>query len=184
MSFKSVFVTHCTDRKYDRYLEMQQQKPFISIASAVVDRDYGALIRGTTKDSWKEVPTVLLPGNDASRFKVVQFQVLALLCTYVEDDQFPALCNRLAAHLEGLGMPDAAVSCYMCCANIEKVLSALSKHFDCRMQVVGYWLNSIQGPEDTHRVQSFVERTLVLLHTKGLQRCYCRILCDILTTVL
>ena len=50
------------------------------------------------------VPTVLLPGNDASRFKVVQFQVLALLCTYVEDDQFPALCNRLAAHLEGLGV--------------------------------------------------------------------------------
>ena len=120
-----------------RYLEQQQHKPFSSIASAVVDRDYDAIIRGSTADSWMEV--------------------LALLCTYVPDEnqQFTTLCNALATHMENLGLITAAVSCYMCCGNVDKV--------------VQFWTQTIEGEDsgEALRVQSFVERTIVFLKARA-----------------
>ena len=39
--------------------------------------------------------------------------------------------------------------------------------------MVNYWVNSISAPDDTLSVQSFVERTLVLLHTTGALCSWC-----------
>jgi len=87
----------------------------------------------------------LVRGATAENWK----EVMALLCTYAGGDEFAPLCNELGMRLEGFQLTSPAVVCYMCAGNVDKVVEA--------------WASLDVSVDDKARLQSFVERTVVLL---------------------
>ena len=90
---------------------------------------------------------------DLSKWK----EALAILSTYGKSEEFPAMCEALAARLEAEANDIASATlCYMCAANVTRTVS--------------FWVdeltatNTAKGHVDTIALQEFVEKVVVYTH--------------------
>ncbi|KAJ2384935.1 protein transport protein S31, partial [Coemansia sp. RSA 2559] len=83
------------------FAKRAQQAPYIRLLHGIVTNDLSDIARNAELGEWDEV--------------------LALLCTYAQGDQFSALCEVLGRRLEGAKQMDNAVLCYLASGNLDKV---------------------------------------------------------------
>lgn len=70
------------------------RRPFLNVVNAIIKSELGALVEASDLSQWQET--------------------LAILSTYAKQDELPALCEALAARLEGeVGDRKSANLCYM-----------------------------------------------------------------------
>ncbi|KAJ1425674.1 hypothetical protein B484DRAFT_451002 [Ochromonadaceae sp. CCMP2298] len=115
----------------------RHQRPFLNVLHAVIKSELMGYVLVSDLLRWRET--------------------LALLSTYGKSDEFPALCEALAARLEEeLRDTASATLCYMCAANV--------------LRAVGFWTAELQaanealGRTDTAALQSYVEKVVVFTH--------------------
>ncbi|KAJ1728453.1 protein transport protein S31, partial [Coemansia sp. Benny D160-2] len=83
------------------FAKRAQQAPYIRLLHGIVTNDLSDIARNAKLDEWDEV--------------------LALLCTYAQGDQFSSLCEVLGRRLEETQQMDNAVLCYLASGNLDKV---------------------------------------------------------------
>eukprot|EP00602_Paraphysomonas_sp_CaronLab_P004721 CAMPEP_0185020746 /NCGR_PEP_ID=MMETSP1103-20130426/3384_1 /TAXON_ID=36769 /ORGANISM="Paraphysomonas bandaiensis, Strain Caron Lab Isolate" /LENGTH=1052 /DNA_ID=CAMNT_0027551833 /DNA_START=113 /DNA_END=3271 /DNA_ORIENTATION=+ len=112
----------------------RKRKPFLNILQAVIKNELMDLVMSADLSRWKET--------------------LAILSTYGKSDEFPAMCESLAARLETEVQDIASATlCYMCATNVSRT--------------VGFWVdelraaNAAKGHVDTMALQEFVEKVIV-----------------------
>ncbi|KAJ2547933.1 protein transport protein S31, partial [Coemansia sp. RSA 1933] len=91
------------------FAKRAQQAPYIRLLHGIVTNDLSDIARNAALDEWDEV--------------------LALLCTYAQGDQFSALCEVLGRRLEETASQmDNAVLCYLASGNLDKVAAIWIAH--------------------------------------------------------
>ncbi|KAJ1769853.1 protein transport protein S31 [Coemansia sp. RSA 1843] len=90
------------------FAKRAQQAPYIRLLHGIVTNDLSDIARNAELGEWDEV--------------------LALLCTYAQGDQFSALCEVLGRRLEGAKQMDNAVLCYLASGNLDKVAAIWISH--------------------------------------------------------
>ncbi|KAJ1801516.1 protein transport protein S31, partial [Coemansia sp. RSA 2399] len=90
------------------FAKRAQQAPYIRLLHGIVTSDLSDIARNAELGEWDEV--------------------LALLCTYAQGDQFSALCEVLGRRLEGAKQMDNAVLCYLASGNLDKVAAMWISH--------------------------------------------------------
>lgn len=120
------------------FFEQQRHKhPFLNVLHAVIKSELMNYVKQSDLSRWKET--------------------LALLSTYGKSDEFPLLCEALAARLElELGDVSSATLCFMCAANVHRTVS--------------FWIQELQeantahGQIDTLALLNFVEKVTIFTH--------------------
>ncbi|CAM9628396.1 unnamed protein product, partial [Phaeothamnion confervicola] len=80
-----------------------KRRPFLSIVSAIIKSELGRLVQSSDLRQWPET--------------------LAIVSTYAQNAEFPALCEALGARLEAeAGDTTSANLCYMCAVNVGKTV--------------------------------------------------------------
>jgi protein transport protein SEC31 len=120
------------------FAKQKYRFPFLSILHAIIKTELIDLVAQSNLKDWQET--------------------LALLSTYGKIDEFPVICEALAARLENeIGNHDAANLCYMCASNI--------------LKTIAYWTsqlkdsNALLGRIDTAALQEYVEKVMVFSST-------------------
>jgi len=115
----------------------RHEHPFLNVLHAVIRNELMNYVLSSELPRWKET--------------------LALLSTYGKSEEFPALCEALAARLESeLNDSSSATLCYMCAANVART--------------VGFWTaelnaaNEALGQTDTIALQNYIEKVVVFTH--------------------
>jgi protein transport protein SEC31 len=108
--------------------------PFVSILQSVIKNSLMDMVLRSDLTKWKET--------------------LAVLSTYGKSEEFPALCEALAARLESeLFDKKSATLCYMCAANIARVVSFWVEELKA--------VNIAAGTIDRIALQQFVEKVVI-----------------------
>jgi protein transport protein SEC31 len=88
--------------------------------------------------------------SDLLRWK----ETMAMLSTYGKSEEFPSLCEALASRLEiESGDRSSATLCYMCAANVARVVQFWTEELDSA--------NLRHGKVDTLALQDYVEKILI-----------------------
>ncbi|CAM9765276.1 unnamed protein product [Heterosigma akashiwo] len=92
-----------------RYFEAAgTRRPFLDLMACIIKSELGELVGANALGAWEET--------------------LAILSTYAKSDEFPVLCEALAARLEGEARDAAAATlCYMCAVNVPKTGRRLAR---------------------------------------------------------
>jgi protein transport protein SEC31 len=101
----------------EKYFEMQK-RPFMKVVKAIIKGELSTLVQESNLAEWKET--------------------LAILATYGKSEEFPKLCDALAARLEGeaKNLKDATL-CYMCAVNVQKTINIWIKETNEKSERVG-----------------------------------------------
>ncbi|KAJ2730810.1 protein transport protein S31, partial [Coemansia sp. BCRC 34962] len=83
------------------FAKRAQQAAYVRLLHAIVSGDLSDIVTNADLSEWDEV--------------------LALLCTYAQGDQFSALCEALGQRLLGAGEAGDAVVCFLASGNLDKV---------------------------------------------------------------
>ncbi|KAJ1950310.1 protein transport protein S31, partial [Linderina pennispora] len=97
-----------------------QQASYVRLLHGIVSGDLTDIVRNADLGEWDEI--------------------LALLCTYAQGDQFSSLCEELGNRLDKAQRLSDAVLCYLASGNLEKV--------------AGIWIAREQGAEGPARIQA------------------------------
>lgn len=143
MMTEALLLAQCGDpslwaKVQNTFFERQRnKKPFLNILQAVLKNELMELVLSIDLSKWKEA--------------------LAVLSTYGKSDEFPGMCEALAARLENEAQDIASATlCYMCATNVSRT--------------VNFWVdelkecNSAKGSVDTIALQEFIEKVIVYTH--------------------
>jgi protein transport protein SEC31 len=107
---EALLLAQCGDqalwqRTQSAFFEKQKQRyPFLKILHAIIKNEMMTLVLQSDLVKWRET--------------------LALLSTYGKSEEFPAMCEALAARLEEEEKDfESATLCYMCAANVTRSVS-------------------------------------------------------------
>jgi len=125
-----------------RFFEIQKSRhPFLGVLHAIIKMELMDYVVNSNLAQWKET--------------------LAVIGTYGKSDEFPAMCEALAARLESeANNSNAAVLCYMCAANVARTVDFWSAELETA--------NKKLGRLDTAALQRFVEKVSVFTHANPL----------------
>ncbi|KAJ2008325.1 protein transport protein S31 [Coemansia thaxteri] len=98
------------------FAKRAQQAPYVRLLHSIVTGDLTDVVKNADLSEWDEV--------------------LALLCTYAQGDQFSSLCETLGRRLEATQQLGNAVTCYLASGNLDKVAGIWIAHQ--RMAEPGY----------------------------------------------
>lgn len=117
------------------FFEQQRAKhPFLNVLHAVLKNQLMDFVVNSDLKSWKET--------------------MAMLSTYGKSEEFPSLCETLAARLENeLNDRASAALCYMCAANVIRTVQFWTEELD--------EANYRNSKIDTLALQDYVEKILV-----------------------
>lgn len=117
------------------YFEKQRSKfPFLNVLHAVIKSQLMDYVIRSDLYRWKET--------------------MAMLSTYGKSEEFPSLCEALASRLETeIGDRPSATLCYMCAANVARVVQFWTEELDAA--------NLRLGKVDTLALQDYVEKILI-----------------------
>lgn len=104
--------------KTQRAFFTHQTRPVMKVVSAIIKNELYALVEQAELVDWR--------------------QTLAILSTYAKSEEFPSLCDQLAARLEASGDYHSATLCYMCAINVEKTVAAWVRESDYEAKIRGH----------------------------------------------
>lgn len=103
--------------KTQRAFFAQQTRPVMRVVSAIIKNELFSLVEQSDLKEWRET--------------------LAILSTYAKSEEFPSLCDKLAARLEDAGDLHSATLCFMCAVNVEKTVNAWVKESELEGRAFG-----------------------------------------------
>jgi len=104
--------------KTQRAFFAHQQRPVMRVVAAIIKNELTELVEVSDLTEWRET--------------------LAILSTYAKSEEFPSLCDKLAARLEAAGDLHSATLCFMCAVNVEKTVSAWCKESEVEARTHGH----------------------------------------------
>ncbi len=147
---EALLLAQCGDqalwlKTQSRFFEMHKSRhPFLGVLHAIIKTELMDYVVNSNLAQWRET--------------------LAVIGTYGKSDEFPGMCEALAARLETAQNANAAVLCYMCATNVARTVAFWTAELDAS--------NAMLGRLDSAALQRFVEKVTVFVYanpTPGMQ---------------
>lgn len=127
----------------ERYFVSESSKrPFLSLVSGIIRNQLDELVASADTSTWHEM--------------------LAILSTYAQSEEFPTLCILLGDRLQEAGDDSNASLCYMCALNLERSVEFWKKQLHGKVADADF-----SSTSDLLALHEFVVKVSVFMHAAG-----------------